>query len=54
LDGDIVIKIGNDPVMSLQNFYQLLDKYEGRIVAFSIIRDEKPIEKEIEILHKAF
>jgi len=49
LPGDIVLAVGGDAVQSMDNYYQLLNKYEGQSVPFRIDRDGKSIEKQIEI-----
>lgn len=49
LTGDIVLSIGEDPIRSVEQFYLLLDKYEGQTPIFKIIRNDTTLEKEIEI-----
>jgi len=51
MDGDVVLKISNESVQSLDHYYKLLDKFEGQKVIFSLDRDGKPIDKLVEILH---
>lgn len=47
--GDIVLAVGGESIQSLEHYYKLLDKYEGRSVVFKIDRDGKGLEKQIEI-----
>jgi len=49
LPGDILLSLGEDRVQSMENYYQLLDKYEGRTVALQLDREGKSIQKQIEI-----
>lgn len=50
LPGDIILAVGGESVQSPEHFIRLLDKYEGRAVAFKIDREGKTLEKQIEIL----
>jgi hypothetical protein len=52
LPGDVLLAIGDDPVQSVESFYQLLDKYQGQSPVLKIARDGQRMEKRIEI--KAF
>jgi tetratricopeptide (TPR) repeat protein len=49
IDGDLVLRIGEDIVISVDGYYGLLDKYSGRVVKFVIERDGRTLEKQIEI-----
>lgn len=49
LPGDVVLAVGGDTVQSEENYYQLLNKYEGQTVSFRLDRNGKTIEKQIEI-----
>jgi hypothetical protein len=49
LSGDVVLAVGGDTVQSVENYYQLLNKYAGQTVSFRLDRNGKTMEKQIEI-----
>ncbi len=49
LPGDVILAIGEDNVKSVENYYSLLDKYEGKIPRIKISRDGINLEKNVEI-----
>ena len=50
LPGDVLLAIENDQVQSVESYIRILNKYEGQTVVFHLDRDDKPLEKQIEIL----
>jgi hypothetical protein len=44
-----VLAVGGDTVQSVENYYQLLNKYAGQTVSFRLDRNGKTMEKQIEI-----
>jgi tetratricopeptide (TPR) repeat protein len=49
IDGDLVLSIEGDSVTSLANYFELLNKHQGRTAKFVFERDGKTIEKQIDI-----
>ena len=50
--GDIITKIGNDPIESVDSVFEILDKYKiGDVVKLTIIREgeAKPIIIELKL-----
>lgn len=50
LAGDVLLKIGDDNVYSVREFYDLLGKYEGHQVVLVLDRDGQRVEKTVEVL----
>jgi len=49
LPGDILKKVNTDTISDSKSFYEILGKYEGKLVEISVIRDGKEIIKSVKV-----
>lgn len=49
LPGDLIVRIGSDPVQSPENFMELVNKYQGQAVTIGLERGDRGMEKQVQI-----